>query len=204
MSIRYQVQQGDCISSIAYAHGFLPKTLWQHSDNADLKQKRKDPNALAPGDVVAIPELQLKQESGATAKKHRFQKKGVPAKLKIRVLLNNEPRRNEKFKLCIDGRWSEGATDGDGFVEHSLPPDARNARLVIGEGGKQEILELAFGHVDPIDSDEGAAGRLHDLGYSTREGLSPAVRKFQADNSLRVTGELDTPTRDKLKQKFGQ
>ncbi len=85
----YKVKQGDCISSIAFKHGFFENTLWDHQDNAELKQTRKNMNHLEPGDIVNIPEIEIKEESAATEQTHQFRKKGVPAKLKIKILKQN-------------------------------------------------------------------------------------------------------------------
>lgn len=82
----HTVEQGECISSIADGYGFFWETVWQHSDNTDLRVKRGDPNVLMPGDVVAIPEKEEKQEDGATEKRHCFRRKGVPAKLILRIM----------------------------------------------------------------------------------------------------------------------
>ncbi len=86
MSEDYEVQEGDCISSIAHEHGFLWETLWNHSANSGLNQQRKDPNILMEGDIVHIPDKTKKQESGATEAKHKFKLKGVPAKLKLKLM----------------------------------------------------------------------------------------------------------------------
>jgi hypothetical protein len=82
----HTVQQGDCISSIAEEHGVFWEKIWNHSGNASLKEKRKDPNVLLPGDVVFVPEKESREESGATDQKHRFRKKGVPAKLRLKIM----------------------------------------------------------------------------------------------------------------------
>jgi len=90
MPTDYQVKNGDCISSIAFDHGFFWETLWNHGSNSELKSKRKDSNVLQEDDVVHIPDLTLKQDSGATEQRHRFKLKGVPAKLHLRFLQPKE------------------------------------------------------------------------------------------------------------------
>jgi hypothetical protein len=204
MPTRYPVKQGDCLSSVAYAHGFFPDTIWNHPDNADLKQLRKDPNVLMPGDLLVIPDKDLKALSKPTEQKHKFRKKGVPAKFKVRLLKNGQPRKNEKYRLIIDGLAEDGRTDGDGFVAKPLPPDAQEGRLIVGEADRKETFVFRFGCVNPIDTDEGVAGRLHDLGYAVGEDNRGALRKFQADNGLPINGEADAATRNKLKESFGQ
>jgi hypothetical protein len=204
MPTSYTVKNGDCISSIAFEHGFFPDTIWNHGDNAELKSKRKDPNVLMPGDVVFVPDKQINEISKPTEQEHRFRKKGVPAKLKVRVLKKGQPRKNEKYRLIIDGKVLEGSTDGDGFVEKPLPPNAREGKLILGEGERKDTFVFRFGHVDPLDTDEGVAGRLHNLGYSAATDLPGALKKFQSDNGLEASGRVDEPTRSKLKEKFGQ
>ena len=62
MSERHVGQPGDHVSRIADENGFGSwETLWDHPDNAELKAKRKNPNVLAEGDEVAIPEKKKKQ-----------------------------------------------------------------------------------------------------------------------------------------------
>ena len=113
----YKVKQGDCISSIAYRYGFFPDTIWNDPKNSELKQKRQDPNVLAPGDLVYIPDKRIREVSGATEQRHRFRKKGVPEKLVVQFKNNDEARANEAYVLDIDGQLTEGKTDGEGRVE---------------------------------------------------------------------------------------
>src|SRR5262245_59620858 len=87
----YIVKEGDCIDSIAADHGFFPDTIWNDPGNSDLKQQRKDPNVLLPGDKVVIPEKQVKEVYKADRNRHRFKRKGVPAKLRLRFLKPKEP-----------------------------------------------------------------------------------------------------------------
>lgn len=200
----YKVKQGDCISSIAERHGLFWEKVWNHPKNARLKEQRKDPNVLYPGDVVFIPDKEKKEESGTTEQRHRFKKKGTPAKLKIRMLKNDQPRSNEPYRLNIDGIWQEGTTDGEGYVEANIPSMAKKAILHIGQAGKEDIYHLNLGNLDPIDTEEGVRERLKSLGFRVDQDLSNALRLFQKKEGLQVTGELDDTTRTRLKERFGQ
>lgn len=100
----YKVKQGDCLSSIAERHGLFWDKVWNHPKNARLKEQRKDPNILYPGDVVFVPDKDKKEESGATEQKHQFRKKGTPAKLRLRVM--EEPI--EEAQQRPSGEQSQG------------------------------------------------------------------------------------------------
>lgn len=82
----YTVRQGDSTSSIAFRHGLLPETIWDHPSNADLKGRRADRNVLHPSDMLFVPERRERDESGATEERHSFRRKGVPETLRIRVM----------------------------------------------------------------------------------------------------------------------
>src|SRR5260370_22392801 len=79
------VQEGECLLSIAYQHGFLWETIWNLPANAQLRGTRKDPGQLLVGDRIMIPERETKEVSADTDKWHRFVKRGVPAKLRLVV-----------------------------------------------------------------------------------------------------------------------
>ncbi len=168
------VEQGDCISSIAFEHGFLWRTLWNHSSNADLKTRRKDPNVLLEGDIVHIPDLTPKQAPGATEKRHKFKLKGVPAKIKVRFLHDGKPRANIPYQLYVDGISSSGKTDRGGFVEARISPGAKQARIVLKDPNRDIAYNVALGNLDPIDTPSGVAQRLTNLGYPTDD--DPAAR----------------------------
>ncbi len=203
MSEEYEVKQGDCISSIAYEYGFFWETLWKHANNADLKQRRKDPNVLLESDVVHIPDLTPKDEPGGTEQRHRFRLRGVPAKLKVQVLSDDKPRANEPYQLLVDGRWTRGPTDADGVVEQPLPPNARSGKLIVGEAEARQIYPLSFGAIDPLTEESGIRDRLINLGYDAENDLPGAIRAFQKKEGLSVTGEVDEATRNKLLNCYG-
>lgn len=238
----YIVQTGDCISSLAFERGFFWETIWNHPQNAELKQKRTDPNILKEGDVVHIPDKELKEESCATDQKHKFKVKGVPAKLRMRLM--EEPKKEEKpaeesasgddshvedpdfnpepvehvpiknasYVLEVDGKViSEGTTDGDGKIEVELPPNARDGRLIIRQGTPEErVMTLNLGGMDPMTEVSGVRKRLANLGFPCQstgddltDDLASALRLFQQQNELDVTGKIDAATKDKIKQLHG-
>jgi len=204
----YTVKQGDCISSIAHQHGLLPKKIWDHPDNAQLKENREDLNILKPGDVVFVPEKEEKEESGATEQRHRFRKKGVPAKLRLQLKTGDKPRADESYILDIDGEVFSGATDGDGKLEHPVPPNAKRGLLLVG--GNQEEYVLNLGHIDPIDEVSGVQARLNNLGFDCGkvDGVrgpktEAAIKEFQKQYDLNETGNMDQQASEKLREVYG-
>jgi hypothetical protein len=203
MAEDYTVSTGECMHSIAFEHGFFWETLWNHANNAALKDLRQDPSVLFEGDVVHIPDLTVREESCGAEQTHRFRLKGVPAHLRIRLMQDDQPIANQPFELDVDGRTETGTTDGDGNIDVPVMPNASGGELIVGEGADRAVYPLDFGYVDPLDTESGVAGRLADLGYSTDPDLAEALRSFQARNGLSETGEIDQATRDKLEELFG-
>ncbi len=210
MAEDYTVQQGDCISSIAYENGFFPDTIWNLPENSALKAKRKNPNVLMTGDIVHIPDLTVKQEPGATGSKYKFKKKGVPEKLRIKLLDgNHKPRANLDYVIVIDGNSRRGKTDGNGELAESIPPNAKVGKIVPGNDPSKTI-NLNLGHLAPVSEISGVKSRLANLGFykgPIDDNLDPATQKalsaFQTKQGLPVTGEADDATKNQLQQLHG-
>jgi len=208
---RHTVKQGDCIMNIAEANGFLWDTVWNHPDNAELKQSRGDPNILFPGDIVVIPEVTPRFESAPTDQLTKFLKKTNRVQVSLRLLdLKRRPRANVEYTATVDGDSSNGRSDGDGYITITVPPNARELKLKVTEGSKTDEYILPLGSIDPIDELSGVQQRLTNLGYScaSEEGTlgelsKAAIRAFQKEMQLNVTGEIDDATRQKLKQIHG-
>jgi peptidoglycan hydrolase-like protein with peptidoglycan-binding domain len=208
MPINYQVQPGECISSIAYDHGFFPDTLWNHPNNAELKRKRKNLNVLMPGDVVFIPDLRTKEVSEPTNQVHKFRLKNVPAKLRIQFMFDGEPRRNVPYELTVDGKPVSkpgDRTDSEGFVFCSIAPDAKSGKLTLFEEDQEIEYELVLGTLNPTTDISGVHQRLFNLGHyfgpinnSLTDETKEAVLEFQKAVGLPETGELDEATKSKL------
>jgi hypothetical protein len=207
----YNVQQGDCISSIAFVLGFLPDTIWNHPQNADLKAKRKDPNVLFPGDAVFAPEKQLRIEPRSTDALHVFVRKGVPEFLSVRFLREGVPCAGEPYMLTIDDRFgSSDKLNADGAFTVPTPPGSKSATVTLGDPNGGDVYRLLLGHLDPVEETSGVQGRLSNLGYletATVAEDSPeyadAVQQFQMDNALPAGNGLDDNTRQKLKDVHG-
>ena len=110
----YVVKKGDCLTSISEAAGHFWETVWNDPANEELKTEREDPNVLMPGDKLTIPDLRKKEESKPPEKRHRYRRKGVPAKLNLQFLDHGEPRADQDYLADIDGHIEKGKTDPDG------------------------------------------------------------------------------------------
>jgi N-acetylmuramoyl-L-alanine amidase len=240
MPIRHTVKEGDCLASIAAEYGFFPDTIWNDPANKELRERRASPYILSPGDTVVIPEKRVKQIEKPASQKHRFRRKGVPAILRICVLSDlieavspppppdsdalhvrtedpdpplpeAKPLKNAPYSLEIDGVVRQGKSDGEGYVQLSIPPHAKGGTLIIHPGTEQERrYPLKFGALGPYDTVRGIKQRLANLGYETgpiddKPGpeLAGALRAFQYRFSLPTTGEADATTREKLREAHG-
>ena len=90
------VRQGDCFNSIADETGFFWQTLWNHSKNKHLQEGGRHPNTLMPGDVVFIPEKTVKDYTRKTGARYTWKVKGIPAKLRMQLMWDGQPRKNEQ------------------------------------------------------------------------------------------------------------
>jgi hypothetical protein len=204
MATTHRVQQGECLTSIAEKYGFYWQTLWNHPDNARLHDLGRHPNVLFAGDVVTIPDKRMTSYMRPTGARHTWKVKGIPAKLRMRFMWEDEPRANEPYTLRVDGQVSQGTTNGDGWVEVSIAPKAQSAKLTIGEGDREEEYDLALGHLDPVEELTGVQARLSNLGFPCHstgaldEPTRDALRRFQRQQGMEPTGELDDVTRSRL------
>lgn len=206
----HTVKAGECVSSIADRYGHFPRTIWNAPENAELKTLRKDQSVLLAGDRVFIPELRATEVESKPNARHRFRRHGVPSKIEIQFIeAAGEPMSGRKYRLEIDGRPVEGATDADGWLIEFVPPRAAEGKLVF-ETGEEQILKL--GYLDPVDTIGGLQDRLRNLGYpcggDARDELGPgtraAVRAYRADIGLSIPEEPDSAVLDETRSKLKQ
>jgi hypothetical protein len=211
---QHSVSQGECLTSIAKDYGIPWRKIWDDGVNASLKEERKDPNILFPGDRLMIPDLEKQEKSGGTEAKHRYRvtqrNPSIHLCVRLRSVDGEEtPIANKAYELHFDeGEMVTGSTDGSGMIEANLPPAAQVARIVIPD--KNLSFPVKLGHLDPIDQLTGVQGRLNMLGYESGpiDGMmgpitEGAVRRYQTDHDLIIDGIPGPQTQGKLKEVFG-
>src|SRR5215475_5811223 len=160
MSTSHIVQQGEHLSSIAHDYGFQAyETIWNHSNNAQLRQKRGNANVLYPGDVLFIPDRVDKKVPAATGAMHHFQL--IDAKLKLSVRVRDragKPMPNTECELEVDGQAYKLTTNAHGLVEKPIPATAKGGMFRVPELHLESPVQI--GHLDPVDEQSGLAGRL--------------------------------------------
>lgn len=96
------------------------------------------------------------------------------------------------------------------MIRLPIVPGAQEAVVTIGAGVlTKQTYRLQLGGMDPITTTTGVQKRLRNLGFGCEPtgeldgDTRSALAFFQKANDLPATGELDSATRDKLKQVYG-
>ena len=215
MSTDHVIEQGEHLSQIAKQYGFRDyNTIWDHPSNAELKQKRQNPNVLFPGDSVFIPDKEEKTVERPTGQQHRFQLKGKPLMLRVVIRdFDHEPLTNTKCTIQIGGQEKELTTDDQGMISLPIPKNAEDGLLAYEDPLVPFPLHIPIkiGHLDPVEEITGQKARLNNLGYSAElldskedeDKFTIAVQEFQCDHDLTVDGVCGPETQAKLKEIFG-
>lgn len=209
MTFKHIVRQGDHAARIAATSGFRDlRTVWRHADNAVLAAERS-PHVLAPGDVVVVPDKDVRQEPAATNARHVFY--ASRTKLRLRVALRDfrdKPLAGTEVKLNVEAKLeADLVSDGDGMIDTEIMPLDSSGTIEVTEGS----AELWIGGLVPVSLDEGVRARLDNLGYLLTDATGPegedelrlAIEESQIDAGLPVTGGADDATRAALIQMHG-
>jgi Putative peptidoglycan binding domain len=217
MPEQHSVKPGEAICKIAKKYGFRKwRTVWEDGANQPMRDLRKNPNVLHPGDVIVIPDKGRKEFPCNTEKHHVFQVPVLKETLRIKCeFVPGVPIANKPYLLTFGAVVIKGTTDGQGMLEKDIPVDAGDGKLEIGP----YIWPVQVGHLNPVteptpdDGVTGAQGRLRNLGYDVPklDGLlgpetTQAIKAFQidhADEDLAETGQLDEKTRTALRDHHG-
>jgi hypothetical protein len=208
------VQPGEHLARIAQHHGFADhRSIWDDAANASLKARRGNPNVLAPGDRLVIPERVEKGVTCTTGRLHRFQ--WTRPSLHLRFVIkgfDGQPLARAPCIVEVKGERRRLWSDAGGAVELPIDRDVEEAVLTFRDPLSPFEVELALlvGHLDPVETWPGLKARLGNLGYysgpaggAEDEALRHAVEEFQCDHGLRVDGVCGTVTRERLVQEHG-
>jgi hypothetical protein len=207
----YVVKQGDYLAKLAFVHGFDADQVWNDPKNADLKQRRPDPNVLAPGDVLNIPQ---KKKEGQPIQKGTANPYTVNVpKVKVDLLFRNGDQPLAGETCTVEGLGDPDpnapplSTDGGGKLSLDVPVTVRELRVTFPskDDPKEGMVVHCFvGDMDPAADASGVTKRLMNLGYlpayfdddpdDEGERVRKALTAFQADNGLDTSGEADDAT----------
>jgi hypothetical protein len=211
----HTVRQGECLASLAAQYG-LPdwRAIYNHPENASFQQKRPNPNVIAPGDRVYIPDKDALFKNGTTDSKNPF----VLARDKTSLLIvaadqDGNPYQQYDYKLTVGENVYEGKTDSEGMLRHVIDARAAEGELTVwwpGTPPRHCTWQLKLGHLDPVNQISGIQARLNNLGYNAGpvDGIlgpltKAAVTRFQQKYQLTADGDPGPITQSKLEEIYG-
>ncbi len=219
------VQGGEHLSQIAARYGFNHwDAIWDDPANEELKNRRKNPNHLARGDLLTIPIREQHWESVATEELHTFKVEPVKVYLRLQLLEppdkegKREPIADTDFSLHIPGEREprEGTTGSKGEIEMEIPRHTLQAELVVHTEFPKSF-PLAIGELDPIGEEteenpdgssiSGVQQRLNNLGFNCGEVTGKmndltrgAIRSFRKEHDLAEGDQCNDELRNKLQE----
>ncbi|MBI4955352.1 MAG: peptidoglycan-binding protein [Myxococcales bacterium] len=204
--IPYVVRPGDYLTRIAARRGFDARAVWQHERNAELRRRRPNPEVLAAGDILYVPESRPSRSSLTVGGTNAFSVRLPTVKIEL-ALTGSDGRPLANKRYWVDGEEA-GTTDGDGKVALAVRPTQPSVSLRVEDSPDTYLLRLA--HLDPVDTGAGVRQRLVNLHYLpedgglvTEEHLAEALRNFQRRMGLDESGAPDDATRERLVSEHG-
>jgi Putative peptidoglycan binding domain len=208
MSKTLIAEAGDCLINLSRREGFSWKTIWNHPQNAALRERRQHLNIIKKGDQVFIPDFTTAEFARPTDQLHKFVVEGLTTRFTLTLLDLGKPRAKERYVLTVNGISRQGLTDKNGMLSEPIPPTAQVGTLLVGDN--QEEFTIDFGYIDPIGEISGVKTRLQNLGFYEGEiddeitpELSSAIAEFHRSVNLPGEGELTDATRNALVQSHG-
>lgn len=203
----HRVRKGEHLQFIARKYGLPWKKIWNHQENKALRDVRKTPDILLPGDKIYIPDKESKAESLPAKQKQQFRFKQAKVKLRLRLTDDfGEPLSGLSYALWIPGgKTLEDKLGDDGLIDQEIPANTRKLKLNLVD--MNASFDLVVGELNPIGRVSGVQQRLQNLGYTPGRAdnkIGPRTRaalmKFQAAEGLPITGKADKATRQKLQE----
>lgn len=131
--------------------------------------------------------------------------------LRLRLLSDTEPRARKDYVLKLDdGEVRKGRASSDGLLVEKLPPHVRRVRVQLESkdlGFEDFVVNVGeLGHpanIPGVQQRLGNAGFLANAGRGMDEPTRRGLARFQERHGLRITGEIDAPTKAKLEEVHG-
>ena len=205
---QHRTAPGDHLARVAATYTFRSYgPLWNDPANAELRARRHNPNILAAGDLVYVPELSLREVDRATEQRHRFKAElhQLVARLAFKTW-EGKPVDGVPAEIMLDGKATPATATGPGGIEVPVEPTTDRCTIRLPNG---EVVGRR-GFLEPADTQAGARQRLTNLGYQAGESNDPAdrvfrsaVEEFQCDHGLPVDGKVGAGTRAALVKSHG-
>jgi N-acetylmuramoyl-L-alanine amidase len=204
---------GDCMASLAQQNGFSDyKRIYDDAANAALKAKRPNPNVLAEGDEVTIPDPDPIVETKPTGDVHKIKVPKVDTLLRISVVDEKGAGLGTlQYELKVGADTFSGTVPADGKIEHPVSAVETAGTLALWikrePGIDGYLIPLEIGSLEHESVNRACQARLLNLGFDcgpptgtveahTRE----ALRGFQKATSITVNGKLEAPARTQLRK----
>lgn len=216
------VQEGESAESIAVVNGLPTEKVWNDPPNANLKSLRTTPHILMPGDIVHVPALIVQAQPKATQTEHPVVVSVPQSKVQVKFCVGAAgknssdtlivPRAVQAVDYWCDSEQTPRRTwtSVGGVLELSVPATARTLKVRFVDETPPLTITLLLRCLHPIDTPTGVAIRFENLGYGvalksdmTFNDLQPAIRRFQQEHQLTITGQPDAATKDRLKLVHG-
>lgn len=197
--MKYVIRQGDTVTRLAWQRGLDASAILDLSENAELRDARRDRDILAPGDVLHLPDSFAKPLPVRSGSSNRYAA-SIP-KVTVRLVLKDGDSpgapslSSEPYVIEGAGEPIEGVSDDNGRVEVDLPVHVREVTLMLVR--KDVAIPVMVGDLDPEIEASGARQRLQNLGFlsgSSSRAFQSGLKRFQRSAGIAETGVLDEAT----------
>lgn len=121
---------GDCFDSLAKENGFYNyKTLYDHGDNATLKGARPNPNQLAEGDNVNIPDKTPKKVALDLDKEKKFVVDRKKTKVRVKLMSSQDKMLAVSECTFTVGSFTKSGQPAEGLIEGEIDPTVKTGSL---------------------------------------------------------------------------
>lgn len=73
---KFVMKEEDSLFTVAYDYGHIWQTIWFDDENVEVRDIRKNPEGVIPGDRINIPNIRPKEVDCSTELRHRFRRLG--------------------------------------------------------------------------------------------------------------------------------